>query len=201
VTSVRAKPAGGRITLLGRVGNRRVASVEPTPWRDSSNGALAPDKHDPHMDTHTPAPHRCPAAHCWLPVQVQNPAVHCPVVPHWALVTHVPHVPATQASPPPHWLLAVHAEHLPLMHASPLAVPGPNPPVLQSANVVHAPQTPLMQAWPLGQPGKHCGGEQTPPVHVSPAAQSVLTEQAHCDVVCVAMQVAVGPHWPFAVHT
>jgi hypothetical protein len=98
--------------------------------------------------------------------------------------------------------LAVHAVHFPAMHANPLAMPGPIWPVLQSANVVHAPQVPLMHASPLGHPGRpHSGGEQTPPVHVSPAAQSVLCAHAHCDVVCVAVQVAVGPHWLFAVHT
>jgi hypothetical protein len=56
--------------------------------------------------TQTPAPQRCPIPHWGSLVQVQKPSLHCPLGPHWALVTHVPHVPETQAMPPPHWLLA-----------------------------------------------------------------------------------------------
>jgi hypothetical protein len=41
---------------------------------------------------------------------------------------------------------------------------------------------------------------QIPWEHVSPEAQSEVWEQVHCMPVCVAVHVAVGPHWLFVVH-
>jgi hypothetical protein len=37
-------------------------------------------------------------------------------------MTHVPHVPCTQAWPPSHWLFDVHIEHAPFRHTRPLVV-------------------------------------------------------------------------------
>ena len=71
------------------------------------------------MGTQIPAPQRWPAAHCWAVEHVQKPSVHCPLEPHWELVTQVPHVLCAQTCPPPHWLFDVHALHMPLMHARP----------------------------------------------------------------------------------
>jgi hypothetical protein len=57
----------------------------------------------------------------------------------------------------------------------------------------------------VGQPGgvSQLGkfpGWQTPPEHVWLAAQSVLLEQVHCIPLCVAVQMALGPHCAFEVH-
>jgi hypothetical protein len=90
------------------------------------------------------------------------------------------------------------------MHVSPLAImPGMSrPDSSQSAKVAHAPHVPLMQACPFEQPiGKlQWGGRHIPPRHSSPGAQSVACEHVHWDVECVAVHVAVGPHWLFVVH-
>ena len=85
-------------------------------------------------------------------MHAQKPLVHCPEVPHWALVEHVPHVPPTQAMPPPHWLLLEHAVHVPLTHASPGRACGPSLGWLQSAKVLHAWQPLLMHTCPPPQP-------------------------------------------------
>jgi hypothetical protein len=99
-----------------------------------------------YIATQTPAPQRCPVAHCWSMVQMQKPLVHWPVAPHCAFVAHVPQVPPTHACPPPHWLLAVQFVQTPLTHASPGGPCGPlNMLLLQSANVVHGPQEPFLQ--------------------------------------------------------
>lgn len=74
----------------------------------------------------------------------------------------------------------------------------------QSSNVEQAPHVPATQDCPVGQSiGKSHAppdGEQTPDAQDSPEAQSVSAEQVHCTPVCVAVQVADGPHWLFAVH-
>jgi hypothetical protein len=56
----------------------------------------------------------------------------------------------------------------------------------------------------MGQPsmsqlGKPAGWHR-PLEHVSLGAQSVLTEQVHCIPMCVAAQIALGPHCAFEVH-
>jgi hypothetical protein len=124
-----------------------------------------------------------------------------PLVPHWASVTHVPHVPVTQAMPPPHWLLAVHAEQTPLMHASPDNPRGlPKDCWLQSKKVVQGPHTPFTQACVVGQPigqlqpSEVLDGEQMPDAHDSPVAQSPSTVHVHCMPECVAAHMAFGPH-------
>jgi hypothetical protein len=81
---------------------------------------------------------------------------------------------------------------------------------LQSAKEEHAAQRRLMQVRPLLHPGKNPGkqppsicvkesGAQIPDEHPSPEAQSLSSEQVHCSDVCVAVQVAAGPHWELAV--
>jgi hypothetical protein len=72
-----------------------------------------------HIETQTPAPQRCPDAHCCAVEQVQIPFLHCPSGPHWTFVTQVPHVPWAQACPPAHWLFDEHALQAPAMQASP----------------------------------------------------------------------------------
>jgi hypothetical protein len=214
-----------------------------------------------HIETQTPAPQRCPAAHWLLDEHTQKPSVHWPFGAHWALVTQVPHVPLTQACPPPHWLLAEHEPQAPWTQASPPdCCVGPNAPIwLQSAYVEHAAHAPAIHACPFAQSapdwhaphcptfarhpspdwqsaavehehtplwqvavGPHCepdvhapqtpavhtlprsqsmfewqAGAQTPESHASPVAQSVLTEHVHCNVECVAVHWALGPHWLF----
>jgi hypothetical protein len=44
---------------------------------------------------------------------------HCPLGPHCASTTQVPHVPVTHAWPPPHWLLDVQATHAPATQTRP----------------------------------------------------------------------------------
>lgn len=139
---------------------------------------------------------------------MQYPSVQVPCAPHWMLAEQVPQVPWTQAMPPPHWLFAVQFVHLPLMQAYPVGAKGPVE-TLQSARVEHAPHTPLMHArpplhpWnPISQPPSiwlNDSGLHTPDEQTSPEAQSPSTEQVHWSDVCVAAQVADGPHWLSAV--
>jgi hypothetical protein len=79
--------------------------------------------------------------------------------------------------------------------------------VLQSSNVEHGPHALLMHACPfwqlLGPPVAHPPpplGLHIPDEHVSPEAQSVFCVHVHCMPVCVAVQVALEPHWLFEVH-
>src|SRR5580658_2669014 len=97
-----------------------------------------------HIGTQTPAPQRCPAAHCAELVHVQNPSMQLPPGPHWALVMQVPQVPSTHACPPPHWLLAVQWVQTPSTQARPGSTRGPFAPGLQSSNVEHPPHLPSM---------------------------------------------------------
>jgi hypothetical protein len=140
---------------------------------------------DPYISTQTPAPQRCPGAHCELLEQVQKPASHVPVGPHWELVTHVPHVPSTHACPPPHWLFAVQAAQAPLMHARPFwgmdDPTGSPPPWLQSSNFAQAPQTPPTHACPVAQ---SAGDSQAPHswkgcLQPCPGSQSAGEEHVH----------------------
>jgi hypothetical protein len=63
---------------------------------------------------------------------------------------------------------------------------------------VHAPQTPAEHTRPRSQSlFEWHAGAQTPESHASPVAQSVLTEHVHCNVECVAVHWALGPHWLF----
>lgn len=58
----------------------------------------------------------------------------------------------------------------------------------------HGPQTPALQKLPVLAPSQSVSfwqaGVQTPAVHPSPGAQSLLAEHVHCIVVWVAVQVA-----------
>jgi hypothetical protein len=127
----------------------------------------------------------------------QNPSLHAPVGPHCAPVTHVPHVPVTQAIPPPHWLFAVHAKQPPSTQASPDgATRGPSyGNWLQSAKLVQDPHVSLMHVCPSGQARQGGALEHPPETQVSPGAQSASAEQVHQYPVWVAAQVAPGPHW------
>jgi hypothetical protein len=153
-----------------------------------------------HISTQTPAPQRCPVAHWLSEVQMQKPARHCPLGPHWPFAEQVPQVPPTHASPPPHWLLAVQAVHFPSTHARPIGLSAePRICWLQSANVAHGAHVPPTQALPSLHPfTAHWLGpaeSQIPETQTSSGAQSPAVVQVHCMPSWVAAHWAVGPHW------
>jgi hypothetical protein len=104
-----------------------------------------------------------------------------------------PHALNSELQPSPGW------HSVALVHAQlPRQVPdGPH-----WVSVVHAPQTPATQTSPMLQSvfATHAA-VQMPAAHASPVAQSPLTVQVHWTELCVAVHVAVGPHWLSAVQS
>jgi hypothetical protein len=111
-------------------------------------------------------------------------------------MTHVPHVPCTQAWPPSHWAFVVHATHAPLMQASPLGdVPRPSSPAwMQSPFVEHAPHRPAMQVWPFAQSDPDWQVPHSLPfTQPCPAWQEAAVEQ----VQVPPLHVPLDPQSPF----
>jgi hypothetical protein len=96
--------------------------------------------------------------------------------------------PATQSEEDSHEQALVDPS-IPAEHSA----PGPHRGSLPSP--VHALHTPAVQTSPGSQSmfAAHAG-VQRPPAQDSPVAHCPLPVQVHCEVVCVDVQVAPGPH-------